>query len=546
MRGKIFRYTFLTGIAILVLCVTLFSVVLHKYYERQIFNSLSAEASYVSQGLTALGEDYFLDFSSPDRVTWVASDGHVLYDSAAQASTMENHLNREEIREAMETGSGQSTHFSDTMMQKTLYYAKLLSDGTVLRISCTQRTVMAMLLRMAGPITWAVGLVVLLSGLLAYGLAQQITRPINAMDLDVPEIRPAYPELQPLALRLQEQNRTIRRQMEELSLRQREFSAITENMGEGFLLLDQKKNMLSGNHSAHQLLRVQDAKNIKEADCDPAFCRAVDRALAGERAEALLTEGGASWQLIVSPVQAEGQVTGAVVILVDVTEREQRETLRREFSANVSHELKTPLTSISGFAELMKEGLVPPEKIPEFSGDIWRETLRLIDLVNDIINLSRLDEATEPFEKERVDLYALSQDVLQGLQLQADKKQVSLRLAGEHLSINGVPQILQEMIFNLCDNAIKYNREGGSVTVSLELQASETRLSVADTGVGIPYAAQNRVFERFYRVDKSHSRAVGGTGLGLSIVKHGAQYHAARIELHSTPGVGTVITLIFP
>lgn len=546
MRGKIFRYTFLTGISILVLCVTLFSVVLYQYYERQIFNSLSAEAAYVSQGLTALGENYFSDFSSPDRVTWVAADGRVLYDSAAQASTMENHLNREEIREALETGSGQSTHFSDTMMQKTLYYAKLLSDGTVLRISCTQRTVGAVLLRMAGPITWAVGLVVVLSGFLAYGLARQITRPINTMDLDVPEIRPAYPELQPLALRLQEQNRTICRQMEELSLRQREFSAITENMGEGFLLLDQKKNILSGNHSAHQLLRVQDAKNIKEAKCDAVFCQAVDRALAGERAEALLTEGGASWQLIVSPVQAEGQVTGAVVILLDVTEREQRETLRREFSANVSHELKTPLTSISGFAELMKEGLVPPEKIPEFSGDIWRETLRLIDLVNDIINLSRLDEAAEPFEKERVDLYALCGSVLQGLQLQADKKQVSLRLAGEHLSINGVPQILQETIFNLCDNAIKYNREGGSVTVSLELQASETRLSVADTGVGIPYAAQNRVFERFYRVDKSHSRAVGGTGLGLSIVKHGAQYHAARIELHSTPGVGTVITLIFP
>lgn len=546
MRGKIFHYTFLTGISILVLCVTLFSVVLYQYYERQIFNSLSAEAAYVSQGLTVLGEDYFSDFSSPDRVTWVAADGRVLYDSAAQASTMENHLNREEIREALETGSGQSTHFSDTMMQKTLYYAKLLSDGTVLRISCTQRTVGAVLLRMAGPITWAVGLVVVLSGLLAYGLARQITRPINTMDLDVPEIRPAYPELQPLALRLQEQNRTICRQMEELSLRQREFSAITENMGEGFLLLDQKKNILSGNHSAHQLLRVQDAKNIKEAKCDAVFCQAVDHALAGERAEALLTEGGASWQLIVSPVQAEGQVTGAVVILVDVTEREQRETLRREFSANVSHELKTPLTSISGFAELMKEGLVPPEKIPEFSGDIWRETLRLIDLVNDIINLSRLDEAAEPFEKERVDLYALCGSVLQGLQPQADKKQVSLRLAGEHLSINGVPQILQEMIFNLCDNAIKYNREGGSVTVSLELQASETRLSVADTGVGIPYAAQNRVFERFYRVDKSHSRAVGGTGLGLSIVKHGAQYHAARIELHSTPGVGTVITLIFP
>jgi len=303
MKGKIFRYTFLTGLVILVLCVALFSAALYQYYERQIFNSLSAEAAYVGQGLVSAGESYFDGFTSPDRVTWVASDGRVLYDSAAQASAMENHLNREEIREALESGSGQSAHFSDTMMQKTLYDAVLLSDGTVLRVSCTQRTVGALLLRMAGTITWAVVLVVLLSALLAYGLARQITRPINAMDLDAPEIRPAYPELQPLAVRLQEQNRTIRRQMEELSLRQREFSAITENMGEGFLLLDQKKNILSGNHSARQLLRVEDARNIREANCAPVFCRAVDRALAGERAEAMLTEEDASWQLIVSPVQ---------------------------------------------------------------------------------------------------------------------------------------------------------------------------------------------------------------------------------------------------
>lgn len=545
MRKKIFFHTFFTGIVILAVCATLFSVVLYQYYEKQIFNSLSAECTYAARGLSAVGEGYFSDFTSPHRVTWVEGDGTVLYDSVAQASGMANHADREEVREALATGSGQSVHFSDTLMEKTLYYARELSDGTVLRVSCTQKTVGALLLGMAGPIVLSALLVVILSALLAARLAGQITKPINTMDLNAPEISPAYEELRPLAQRLQTQNHTIRRQMEELSLRQREFAAITENMNEGFLLLDQKKNILSGNHKARLLFHAPEANNLRQVDCDPAFSRALNQALAGERAEELLTDEETAWQLIISPVQADGQVTGAVAILVDVTEREQRETLRREFSANVSHELKTPLTSISGFAELMKEGLVPPEKVPEFAGDIWRESRRLIDLVNDIIDLSRLDEGASS-EKEMVDLYRICQQTLQNLRPQAEKRLVTLHLEGETVSLRGVPRILEEMVFNLCDNAVKYNRDGGSVTVTVGRRGGEISLSVSDTGVGIPYASQNRVFERFYRVDKSHSRAIGGTGLGLSIVKHGAQYHDARISLASCPGEGTTVTLIFP
>ena len=406
----------------------------------------------------------------------------------------------------------------------------------------------AMGLMLVQPSLWIVVLVLVLCGLLAMRLAKQIVRPINAINPDNPSATPTYPELQPLFSRLQEQNRTIRRQMDELSQRQREFSALTDNMSEGFLLVDYKTNVLSANHSALRMLgdgKAEEITNLRRDNCLPQVLTTVEAALAGVRTETVQEIEGISWQIIANPVVSSGQVAGVAVLLMDVTEREQREKLRQEFSANVSHELKTPLTSITGFAELMKEGMVTGEKVKEFAGDIYREARRLIDLVNDIIRLSRLDENSKLFETEQVDLYDLCDEIIANLQNVAERQNVTFSLSGEHVTINGVWQILNEMVYNLCDNAIKYNRPGGTVDVSVHRDGGSIRLTVRDTGIGIPYADQPRVFERFYRVDKSHSKEVGGTGLGLSIVKHGAQYHNARLELESEPGKGTSISVVF-
>ena len=548
MTGKILRNSVLVAVSALVSCALLFFGVMYRNYEDQAFLQLRAEAAAVAQGLALQKEAYFADFEPADRVTWISSDGTVLYDSAAPAEDLPVHTGREEIAQALETGEGQASRYSQTLLQRTHYYARKMDDGTVLRVSCTQNSLPAMLIMLLTPFLWVATVVLIVCGIFSYRLARQITKPINAINLDNPARLPGYPELSPLFDRLREQSRTIGRQMDELQLRQREFTAITENMREGFLLVDGKLHILSGNHSAFDLLGRQEVKPgelLYDADCRPEILDAVDTALSGSHAELLLSNGGASWQVLANPVVASGQVAGAVVLCMDVTEREQRERLRREFSANVSHELKTPLTSISGFAELMKEGLVPPEKIPEFSGDIYKESRRLIGLVDDIIQLSRLDENSTEFARGPVDLYELSQQAISSLRPVADKQSVRLELQGEHAQIDGVEQLLKEMIYNLLDNAVKYNVPGGSVTLRVQKAGPRTALSVSDTGIGIPYADQPRVFERFYRVDKSHSKEVGGTGLGLSIVRHAAQYHNARLDLKSQPGKGTTITVTF-
>ena len=548
MTGKILRISYLVAISALLASALLFFGVMYRDYEDGAFTRLRAEAAAISRGLGAAGSGYFDGFSPDDRVTWVAADGTVLYDSAAPAQLLDSHAEREEIGGALKTGEAQTSRYSQTLLQRTFYYAKLLDDGTVLRISCTQNSLPAMILMLLTPFLWVATLVLILCGVLSYRLARQITKPLNAINPDNPAPLPSYPELTPLFDKLREQNRTIGKQMNELQLRQREFTAITENMREGFLLVDCKMHVLSSNHSALEVLGGRELKPgclLYDAACSQEIFDAVDTALSGSHAELLLTIDETSWQVLANPVVASGQVAGAVVLFMDVTEREQRERLRREFSANVSHELKTPLTSISGFAELMKEGLVPPEKIPEFSGDIYKESLRLIGLVNDIIQLSRLDENSTQFQRAPVDLYDLCAQSIERLSPVAARQSVSLELTGEHAEIEGVEQLLKEMIYNLLDNAIKYNVPGGSVTASVRKSAGRVVLSVADTGIGIPYAHQPRVFERFYRVDKSHSREVGGTGLGLSIVRHAAQYHGARLELKSQPGKGTAITVTF-
>ena len=548
MTGKILRISYLVAISALLASALLFFGVMYRDYEDGAFARLRAEEAAIAQGLGAVGSDYFDSFAPDDRVTWIAANGTVLYDSAAPAQLLESHAGREEIDQALQTGEAQTSRYSKTLLQRTFYYAKLLEGGTVLRVSCTQNSLPAMILMLLTPFLWVATLVLILCGVLSYRLARQITKPLNAINPDNPAPLPSYPELTPLFDKLREQNRTIGKQMNELQLRQREFTAITENMREGFLLVDCKMHVLSSNHSALEVLGRRELKPgclLYDAECSQEIFDAVDTALSGSHAELLLTIDETSWQVLANPVVASGQVAGAVVLFMDVTEREQRERLRREFSANVSHELKTPLTSISGFAELMKEGLVPPEKIPEFSGDIYKESLRLIGLVNDIIQLSRLDENSTQFQRAPVDLYDLCAQIIERLSPVAARQSVTLALTGEHAEIEGVEQLLKEMIYNLLDNAIKYNVPGGSVTASVRKSAGRTILSVADTGIGIPYAHQPRVFERFYRVDKSHSKEVGGTGLGLSIVRHAAQYHGARLELKSQPGKGTTITVTF-
>lgn len=548
MRKKIFQNYLLVEVLVLVLCCGLFLGVLFQHYEKQAFSQLRTEANYIAHGMELSGESYLNTLRSDARVTWVDADGTVRYDSAADPATMQNHLNRKEIAEALRNGEGDGSHFSETLMERTLYYAVRLGDGTVLRVSCTQKTVMAMLLMMMPPLLGVAAAVLLICMLMAFRLARHIVDPINRIDLDHPVVEETYGELEPLVKRIQEQNRTIRRQMDELSQRQREFSALTDNMSEGFLLVDYKTNVLSANHSALRMLgdgKAEEITNLRRDNCLPQVLTTVEAALAGVRTETVQEIGGISWQVIANPVVSSGQVAGVAVLLMDVTEREQREKLRQEFSANVSHELKTPLTSITGFAELMKEGMVTGEKVKEFAGDIYREARRLIDLVNDIIRLSRLDENSKLFESEQVDLYDLCDEIIANLQNVAERQNVMFSLSGEHVTISGVWQILNEMVYNLCDNAIKYNRPGGTVDVSVRRDGGSVRLTVRDTGIGIPYADQPRVFERFYRVDKSHSKEVGGTGLGLSIVKHGAQYHNARLELESEPGKGTSISITF-
>ena len=546
MTGKIFRSCVLVGLAAILVCSGLFLAIMANQYEQEIYRQMKQEAAYVSRGLEETGVGYFTSLKASQRLTWVDADGTVLYDSAADPAAMENHLDREEIAQALRSGEGRSEHLSSTVLEKTLYYALRLDDGTVLRVACTRSTVGAMVLGVVQPLLWVVVLALVLSGVLASRLARQITKPINSLDLENPRLDETYEELFPLVSRLREQNRTITRQMDDLSRRQREFTALAENMSEGVLLLDSKGTLLSGNQSAYALLGQGERPAVLRPDnCRREIWEAAEKALAGRHAETLMTADTRILEILASPVAANGQVTGAVILMVDVTEREERESLRREFSANVSHELKTPLTSISGFAELMKEGLVEPDKMKEFAGDIYKECSQLIALVDDILKLSRLDEGSQELATEAVDLYALSGDILENLRPMAAKRNITLRLEGDHQIIQGVWRILNEMVYNLCDNAIKYNKDGGRVTVRVSGTGESAVLSVADTGIGISKGQQERVFERFYRVDKSHSRRVGGTGLGLSIVKHGAQYHNARLVLDSEPGTGTTITLTF-
>ena len=547
MVKRIFRSVVLVAALVLVTSLVCIMGVLYQYFNGQFQKELKSEAAYLSVGVEQNGTDYLTQINDHEkRITLIAADGTVLYDNTADIAQMENHRDREEVREAMENGSGKSSRQSSTLSEQTYYYALQLSDGNILRVSGTQYSVWRLLFGILQPIAIVFAVVLILSAVFADRAAKKIVEPINALDLERPDELEGYDELSPFFVKIRRQNRQIQKQLNEAKQKQKEFSMITENMQEGFLVINQQTELLSYNSSAMRILQSSGAgegQSVLELNHSAPFRNTVDRVLSGEHQETELTLEGKIYRLIANPVWRHDQISGAVLVLLDVTEQVEREDLRREFTANISHELKTPLTSISGFAEIMQQGFVKPQDIEKFSGNIFTESQRLISLVNDIIKLSQLDEGSVPYEPEEVDLFSLAGQVAARLEASAGQNGVNMAVEGEHVFVKAVRPILEEVLYNLCDNAIKYNRPQGKVTVIAKQKDGKPFVSVQDTGIGIPAAEQGRVFERFYRVDKSHSKEIGGTGLGLSIVKHGAAYLGAQLTLQSRPGVGTVISL---
>lgn len=548
MNKKIFRSAFFTVLLVLAATIALILGVLYHFFEKQIQTELKNEADFLSQAVEKNEEDFFDGFESDDnRVTLIDAEGNVLYDSRADVESMDNHAQRPEIMEAREQGFGMSVRYSSTLTVKTVNCAVRLSDGRILRVSTEQYTVGAILLGMFQPLAIILLVALALTAVLSSKVSGAIVEPINTLDLENPEKSDTYEELAPLLTKIARQKKLIERQLSDARKKQNEFGLITENMSEGFLTIDQDASLLTYNPAACRLLNITPPAegNVLVYCRTKDFREAISEALDGRKAERTMVQNEHSYSLIANPVFENEKVIGAVVIILDITEQEERETLRREFTANVSHELKTPLTSISGFAELMKEGDTAADTVVDFSQSIYEEAQRLIALVNDIIMISELDGRSIPYQEEEVDLYELSEQILGRLKVQAEKRNIVLNLFGEKTTIRGVYRILDEMIYNLCDNAVKYNRENGTVDVIINRTKNHVSVVVRDNGIGIPAAHQGRIFERFYRVDKSHSRKVGGTGLGLAIVKHGAIYHNAQIELKSREGEGTVVTLTF-
>ena len=548
MRKRIFQSMMINALVILLASAVLILGVLYSYFGSRLEKELAVKTGYIASGLLMDGKDYLTALNTDgSRITWIAADGTVLYDNQQDASTMENHADREEVREALLGGQGRASRTSATLSQRQLYYAQRLSDGTVLRVSDRQYTVWVLLLQVLQPVCLVIFAALGLAMFLAGRLSRQILAPINALDLHDPEQAQSYEELSPLLRKIRSQNRQIEDQMAELHRRQEEFAAITENMNEGLLAVDERTHILSCNGAAARLLGTavpEEGVSAFTLERSGSFRAAVEDALSGRRCERVLEKNGRSLQVLASPVDQDGRTVGAVLIFWDATEREQRESLRREFTANVSHELKTPLTAILGTAELLENGMVQPQDTTHFAGNIRKEAQRLIDLVTDIIKLSRLDEMDGGAEKQPVDLYAVAQSVREKLSGAAEQRQVALSLSGQSARVLGVAPILEEMLYNLCDNALVYNRPGGQVSLTVEDTDNGAVVTVTDNGRGIPPEEQERVFERFYRVDKSHSGP--GTGLGLSIVKHGAAFHGAAVSLQSREGEGTTVTLRFP
>lgn len=550
MTKRIFRSILLVAAAVLLASFVLITGVLYDYFSNNQMEQLRAQTALAAQGVEKSGEGYFAGLGSHGtRLTWIAADGTVLYDSTATAAKMENHADREEVSSALKTGTGESTRYSTTLMERQLYCAQRLHDGTVVRLSCEQYTPLMLVLGMLQPVIVIAAAALAVSGVLASGLSKRIVRPLNELRLDEPDKIETYPELAPLTDKLRSQQNQLRAQEKELRQRRDEFDAATENMIEGLVLLNERGTILSINKSATKLLDISRycvGKDILLLNNSRQMQELLGRVRSGEHCEMPVEHGGVSYTVYASPVVSGERVAGTVLLVLDMTEKEKAEKLRREFSANVSHELKTPLHTISGCAELLVNGMVKPDDIPRFAAQIQSESKRMITLIEDIIKLSHLDEGAGDMQRCDADLAAIARATVENLQPAAKAADVALSVnACPAVIKNGIPQLLEAIVYNLCENAIKYNRPGGFVKVGVEKNADGTVLTVEDNGIGIPAEQQERIFERFYRVDKSHSKAVGGTGLGLSIVKHAAALHNAKISMHSAPDEGTSISVVF-
>ncbi len=547
MTKKIFRSIFIVSLLTLLASFILIISVLNSMFGKKVESDLESEAMLAAHTLELGGEEFFHLLDTPNRITWIAADGTVLRDSEKDPSTLPNHSDREEIAMALEQGTGVSRRYSDTLATQTLNYAMRLSDGSVIRVSSDQYSIWSLLLSAGLPIAVIAVAILFLSALLARKLSNKIVQPINEINLEKPEITSAYDEISPLLHKIKRQNELIATQMSDLREAVEKFQAITQNMSEGFIIIDSKKQILSYNAASVRLLGAGSAyigESVLTLNSTQSFADCIEKAMDSGNAKSILSDSERTYQIIANAVRSGEETNGAVILILDVTERERGESMRREFTSNVSHELKTPLTSIYGISEIMANGLVKAEDTAKFARDINAESARLITLVNDIIRLSQLDENQFAEQKESVDLFGIANEVAGHLEASAAEKDVKLRLSGVHVTVTGIYSVLYEMIYNLCDNAIKYNRSGGVVIVTVADSPSPS-VTVTDTGIGIPKEHLSRVFERFYRVDKSHSKAIGGTGLGLSIVKHAAAFHDADIQIESELGRGTKIKVQF-
>ena len=549
MTKKIFQSILLVAGCVLLASLLIIMGFLYDYFggveENQLRDELSLAAAAVEDG----GTDYLSRLTADRcRLTWIAADGSVLYDTKTNAESLENHASRAEVSQALATGTGESTRYSSTLMEKTMYYAQRLDDGTVLRISISRATVGMIAVGMIQPLLIVLIVALILSGLLARRLSRRIVDPLNSLDLENPLDNDAYEELSPLLKRIHRQHVEIQMQLRELREKTDEFTQITGSMREGLVLLDEHGSILSISAAAQALFGADAqcvGRDFLTIERSHEISAAIQAAAADGHSEVRAERAGRVYQFDISRITSDGKFLGTVILAFDITEQEFAERNRREFTANVSHELKTPLQGIIGSAELIENGMVKPEDLPRFVGHIHAEAARLVTLIDDIIRLSQLDEG-DAMPTEPVDLLAVSQEAAENLHDAAAARNVTVSVTGQPAVLPGVRRLIYEIVYNLCDNAIKYNRDGGRVDVTVAADAGGSSITVADTGIGIAPEHQARVFERFYRVDKSHSKASGGTGLGLSIVKHAVQYHHGRIELESTPGTGTTIRVVFP
>ena len=549
MTKKIFQSILLVAGCVLLASLLIIVGFLYDYFGGVEKNQLRDELSLAAAAVEDGGTDYLSRLTADRcRLTWIAADGSVLYDTRTDAESLENHASRAEVSQALTTGTGESTRYSSTLMEKTMYYAQRLDDGTVLRISISRATVGMIAVGMIQPLLIVLIVALILSGLLARRLSRRIVDPLNSLDLEHPLDNDAYEELSPLLKRIHRQHVEIQTQLRELREKTDEFTQITGSMREGLILLDEHGSILSINAAAQTLFGADAqcvGKDFLTVERSHEISAAIQAAAGDGHSEVRTERAGRVYQFDISRITSDGKLLGTVILAFDITEQEFAERNRREFTANVSHELKTPLQGIIGSAELIENGMVRPDDLPRFVGHIHAEAARLVTLIDDIIRLSQLDEG-DAMPTEPVDLLAVSQEAAENLQDAATARDVTVSVTGQPSVIPGVRRLIYEVVYNLCDNAIKYNRDGGRVDVTVAADAGGSSITVADTGIGIAPEHQSRVFERFYRVDKSHSKASGGTGLGLSIVKHAVQYHHGRIELESTPGAGTTIRVVFP